>query len=90
MPGRLGLGVCAARLDESCIISTNEGVIEMCRDLGDEIERDEVVARIYPPDRTGIPPLEYRAQMSGLLVARHYPGLIKTGDCLAVIAMRED
>jgi N-alpha-acetyl-L-2,4-diaminobutyrate deacetylase len=74
---------------ESFIISTSEGVIEMCRDLGDEVETGQVVARIYPPDRTGAAPVVYRAELSGLLVARHFPGLIKTGDCLAVIAVRE-
>jgi N-alpha-acetyl-L-2,4-diaminobutyrate deacetylase len=74
---------------DSYIISTSEGVIEMCRDLGDEVETGQVVARIYPPDRTGAAPVVYRAELSGLLVARHFPGLIKTGDCLAVIAVRE-
>ena len=76
--------------EDSYVISTSEGVIEMCRDLGEEVEADQVVARIYPPDRTGAEPVIYRARMSGLLVARHFPGLIQTGDCLAVIAVRQD
>jgi N-alpha-acetyl-L-2,4-diaminobutyrate deacetylase len=76
--------------DDSYLISTSEGVLEMCRDLGEEVEADEPVARIYPADRTGVEPVVYRARMSGLLVARHFPGLIKTGDCLAVIAVRQD
>ncbi len=76
--------------DDSYVISTSEGVLEMCRDLGDEVEADQPVARIYPPERTGAAPVVYRARMSGLLVARHFPGLIKSGDCLAVIAIRED
>jgi N-alpha-acetyl-L-2,4-diaminobutyrate deacetylase len=76
--------------DDSFVISTSEGVIEMCRDLGDEVEADQPVARVYPPDRTGAEPVVYRARTSGLLVGRHFPGLIKTGDCLAVIAVRQD
>jgi N2-acetyl-L-2,4-diaminobutanoate deacetylase len=76
--------------DDSFVISTSEGVIEMCRDLGDEIAADQPVARVYPPDRTGAEPMVYRARMSGLLAGRHFPGLIKTGDCLAVIAVRQD
>jgi N2-acetyl-L-2,4-diaminobutanoate deacetylase len=76
--------------EDSYVISTSEGVIEMCRDLGEEVEADQPVARIYPADRTGAEPVVYRARMSGLLVARHFPGLIKTGDCLAVIAVRQD
>ena len=76
--------------EDSYVISTSEGVIEMCRDLGEEVEADQPVARIYPADRTGAEPVVYRARMSGILVARHFPGLIKTGDCLAVIAVRQD
>jgi N2-acetyl-L-2,4-diaminobutanoate deacetylase len=77
--------------DDDCyIISTSEGVIEMCRDLGEEVEADQPVARIYPADRTGAEPVVYRARMGGLLVARHFPGMIKPGDCLAVIAVRQD
>jgi N-alpha-acetyl-L-2,4-diaminobutyrate deacetylase len=75
--------------DDSFVISTSEGVVEMCRDLGDEVDADEVVARIYPAERTGAKPVVYRAGISGLLVGRHFPGLIKTGDCLAVIAARQ-
>jgi N-alpha-acetyl-L-2,4-diaminobutyrate deacetylase len=74
---------------DSYLISTSEGVVEMCRDLGDEVEADEVVARTYPADRTGAEPVVTRARISGLLVGRHFPGLIKTGDCLAVIAVRQ-
>ena len=33
---------------------------------------------------------EYRAALDGVLAARHFPGLVKTGDCLAVIATVED
>jgi N-alpha-acetyl-L-2,4-diaminobutyrate deacetylase len=75
--------------DDSFVISTSEGVVEMCRDLGDEVEVDQLVARVYAPDRTGAEPVVYRARISGLLVGRHFPGLIKTGDCLAVIAVRQ-
>jgi N-alpha-acetyl-L-2,4-diaminobutyrate deacetylase len=75
--------------DDCFVISTGEGVVEMCRDLGEEVEADRPVARVYPPDRTGAEPVVYRARISGLLVGRHFPGLIKTGDCLAVIAVRQ-
>jgi N2-acetyl-L-2,4-diaminobutanoate deacetylase len=76
--------------DDCFVISTGEGVVEMCRDLGEEVEVGEPVARVYPPDRTGAEPVVYRAGISGLLAGRHFPGLIKTGDCLAVIAVRQD
>jgi N-alpha-acetyl-L-2,4-diaminobutyrate deacetylase len=34
--------------------------------------------------------LDYRVALDGVLAARHFPGLIKTGDCLAVIATLTD
>ena len=37
--------------------------------------------------RTGVAPIELSARMDGMLVARHFPGLVKTGDCAAVVAV---
>ena len=76
--------------DDCFVISSSEGVIEMCRDLGEEVAAGEPVARIHPADRTGAEPVVHGARMSGLLVGRHFPGLIKAGDCLAVIAVRQE
>jgi N-alpha-acetyl-L-2,4-diaminobutyrate deacetylase len=76
--------------DDAYVIAQSEGVLEMCRDLGEEVATNDVVARIHPPDRTGAEAFAYRARTGGLLVARHFPGLIKTGDCLAVVAVRQD
>ncbi|PWJ86566.1 N-alpha-acetyl-L-2,4-diaminobutyrate deacetylase [Pseudaminobacter salicylatoxidans] len=64
-----------------------DGMIETMVDLGEKIEAGAVVARIYPTGRTGQAPQEIRAKMSGLLAARHFPGLVKAGDCAAVIAV---
>ncbi|MCY1466781.1 N-alpha-acetyl-L-2,4-diaminobutyric acid deacetylase [compost metagenome] len=58
----------------------------MCRDLGERVEAGEVIARVHDVQRTGTPPLEYRAKRSGLLAARHFPGLVQSGDTLVVIA----
>ena len=46
----------------------------------------EVVARIFPTGRTGAAPAEVRAKFSGILAARHFSGLVKPGDCVAVMA----
>jgi N-alpha-acetyl-L-2,4-diaminobutyrate deacetylase len=45
-----------------------------------------VLARIHDPMRTGARPREYRARRSGLLAARHFPGLVQVGDTIAVVA----
>lgn len=73
--------------DDRCFIaSEHDGLVEMCRDLGDEVREGEVIARIHDARRTGVAAVEYRARRSGLLAARHFPGLVQCGDTLAVIA----
>jgi N2-acetyl-L-2,4-diaminobutanoate deacetylase len=69
------------------IFSEDDGMIEPRVDLGQQVRSGDELARIWPVDRTGKPPRSYRATMDGLLVARHFPGLIKPGDCLAVLAV---
>ncbi|MEP1172246.1 MAG: N-alpha-acetyl diaminobutyric acid deacetylase DoeB, partial [Alphaproteobacteria bacterium] len=43
-----------------------------------------------PTARTGVAPIDYCANMDGILVARHFPGLVKTGDCVAVVGVTLD
>lgn len=64
-----------------------DGMIEPMVDLGERVEKGQPVARIHDITRTGTQPLEMRAKMSGLLAARHFPGLVKAGDCVAVLAV---
>lgn len=89
VPGEMEIGE-SVRLDmthDDCFaFATDDGLIEPCADLGDTLAEGDLLARIWPVDRTGVPPAEYRAKRGGLLTARHFPGLVKAGDCLAVIA----
>lgn len=71
--------------DDCFRFSGEDGLIETCVDLGEPVREGEVVARIYPTGRTGLVPAEYRAGLDGILVARHFPGLVKAGDCIAVV-----
>jgi N-alpha-acetyl-L-2,4-diaminobutyrate deacetylase len=68
----------------------DDGLVEACVDLGGPVRAGDVIARIHPVGRTGQAPAEYRAALDGVLAARHFPGLIKTGDCLAVVATMEE
>lgn len=68
------------------LVSEHEGLLEMCVDLGATVGKGEVVARIYDCTRTGPAPREYRAKLDGMLVGRHFPGLVGMGDVLAVLA----
>jgi N-alpha-acetyl-L-2,4-diaminobutyrate deacetylase len=70
--------------------SEAEGLIEIAVSLGSPVRKGEVLARVFPANRTGLAPVEYRARTDGMLVARHFPGLVKTGDCAAVIAVPQD
>ena len=75
--------------DDDCFVfSQDDGMIEAVRDLGDEVQKGEVVARVWPTDRTGRPPVDYRARRSGIVASRHFPGLVKAGDCMAVVAVK--
>ena len=65
----------------------DDGMIETMVDLGEKVENGQVIARIHLAGRTGQVPLEIRAKMSGILAARHFPGLVKAGDCIAVVAV---
>jgi len=72
--------------DTCFVISLSNGLLEFCYDIGEQIKNGDVIARVYNVESTGVPPIEYRAEMDGILAARHFPGHIKTGDCLAVLA----
>jgi N-alpha-acetyl-L-2,4-diaminobutyrate deacetylase len=74
--------------DGDCFVfCQDDGMFEAMKDLGEDVDKGEVVARVWPADRTGRAPIEYRAGRSGILVSRHFPGLIKSGDCLAVVGV---
>jgi N-alpha-acetyl-L-2,4-diaminobutyrate deacetylase len=75
--------------DDDCYhFAPSDGMIEPLLDLGDEVGTGAPLARIWPLDRTGAAPQLVQAQRGGLLVARHFPGLVRQGDCLAVLAVR--
>jgi N-alpha-acetyl-L-2,4-diaminobutyrate deacetylase len=66
--------------------SDDSGLLEPAVGLGEQVRRGDVLARIYPTTRLGVPPAEVRAKLDGILAARHFPGLISPGDCLALVA----
>lgn len=83
--------LCATRMlempDENCfVVSADAGLLDMRLELGQDVYQGDTLANIYPADRTGIEPITIKVPRNGVLMARHHPGLIKPGDCLAVIA----
>lgn len=70
--------------DDDCyVVSESEGLVEPCADLGDTLTRGQPVARVWDVTRSGVPPVEYTAKRDGVLIGRHFPGLVRMGDCLA-------
>ena len=65
------------------------GMLEPVIALGGAVNEDTVVARIWPTGHTGVAPLELHAEMTGILIARHIPGLVQCGDCVAVFAVED-
>lgn len=77
--------------DDACFhFSASEGLLEFCHPLGARLRQGDVIARTWCKDRMGQAPLETRAQRDGILLARHHPGLVRMGDCLAVLAVPTD
>jgi N-alpha-acetyl-L-2,4-diaminobutyrate deacetylase len=69
------------------VMSDVSGLVEYIVDLGETVEARQILARVYDVERSGRAPIEYRAGVSGILVGRHFPGLIAMGDVLAVVAV---
>ncbi len=75
-------------MPEGCFtFAPRDGLFETMIDLGAPVRAGEVIARIHTVDRCGEAPVEIRAEIGGILAARHFPGLVQTGDCAAVVAV---
>ena len=73
--------------EENCfVVADCHGMLEMCSFLGGPVYKGSVIARVHDFENTGRAPKEYIAGRDGIMLARHFPGLIAAGDCLAVIA----
>ncbi|WP_300032323.1 N(2)-acetyl-L-2,4-diaminobutanoate deacetylase DoeB [uncultured Roseobacter sp.] len=76
-----------AQETEDCFhFSPCGGMLDFRAALGQTVSQGDLLARIWTLDRTGAEPVDVLAQMSGLVMVRHHPGLIRQGDCLAVLA----
>jgi N-alpha-acetyl-L-2,4-diaminobutyrate deacetylase len=71
---------------ECFTFSEQDGLIEPWVDLGQPVRKGDVVAQVWPADRTGVGPAQYRAANDSEVGGRHIPGVGKTGDCIAVVA----
>tara|TARA_R110002049_G_scaffold44333_6_gene130179 strand:+ start:37579 stop:38568 length:990 start_codon:yes stop_codon:yes gene_type:complete len=75
--------------DARCFTFSEESaLLEPLVDLGDEVTQGQPIARLWPTDRSGQAAITAHANLSGILTARHVPGLVKMGDCIGVVAQK--
>lgn len=67
------------------VVSDAAGILEPLVPLGAEVAAGTPLARIHAIEDVGVPARTFAAPIDGLLYARHHPGLIGRGDCLAVL-----
>ncbi|MCB1376937.1 MAG: N(2)-acetyl-L-2,4-diaminobutanoate deacetylase DoeB [Alphaproteobacteria bacterium] len=72
--------------DDCFTFAEHDGLFEICTDLAANVKKGDVIAKVWPAERTGANPALYHAKIDGLVTARHFPGLIKMGDCMMVLA----
>ena len=68
------------------VVADDRGILEVVVDLGGEVAAGQPIGQVHDVERPREAPAVYHAARSGMLIGRHAPGLIKPGDCLAVIA----
>jgi N-alpha-acetyl-L-2,4-diaminobutyrate deacetylase len=74
--------------DARCFVtSEHSGILEFMVELGESVAEGDLIARVYDLERSGWRPVEYTAYRDGVVAGRHYPGLVQSGDTLAVIAV---
>ena len=75
--------------DNAYLISQEEGLLEWLVELGDAVSVGQVVARVYNTVKLGAAPIDITATIDGLIAMRHFPGLIKMGDAIAMQAVAQ-
>lgn len=74
--------------DDRCYVtSTSNGLVEPCVALGARVRVGDVLVRVHDVHHTGRAPEVYRAKIDGILAGRHFPGLIRHGDFVALVAV---
>jgi len=74
----------------SYYFAPQSGLIEYVAALGQAVSQTDILARIWNTENTGYLPLEIRAEIDGILITRHQPGLVQSGDCIAVLAAKSN
>jgi N-alpha-acetyl-L-2,4-diaminobutyrate deacetylase len=72
--------------EDGFVIAEDAGMFEPLVALGATVTRGQPLARVHFFEDIDREPKAYTAPRDGFLYCRHFSGLIKRGDCLAVVA----
>ena len=72
--------------DHAFTACDEHGIVEFCVDVGSEVRAGDLLAKVHHYDRPQQAARIYHARCDGVLIGRHFPGLVQRGDCLSVIA----
>jgi N-alpha-acetyl-L-2,4-diaminobutyrate deacetylase len=71
--------------EDGFVVCDDAGLFEPLVELGASVEAGQPLGCIHFFEETDREPRTYASPRDGFLYARHFPGLIKRGDCLAVL-----
>jgi len=72
--------------EKNHVIAPTSGLLQLCKDPGDDVYMGNPVARIIQPGNTGTVPAILKADRNGILMARHHSAVVEQGDCVAIVA----
>ena len=68
------------------VYAPTDGLLQMCKEPGEEVYLGSPIANIINPSDTGTLPTVIKADRNGILMARHHNGRIQHGNCVAIVA----
>lgn len=77
-------------VDEGTSLAPISGLFEPLVETGDDVAAESVVARVHHLDDLAVEPTRIYAGTDGVVVMRHLPGLIHTGDPALAVARYAD
>jgi N-alpha-acetyl-L-2,4-diaminobutyrate deacetylase len=72
--------------DGRCYVARrSSGLIAYCVGLAQTLRKGDVIACVYEVECPGRAPAAYHPGRGGIVVGRHFPGLVQMGNVVAVI-----
>jgi N-alpha-acetyl-L-2,4-diaminobutyrate deacetylase len=74
---------------DGTVTTPTGGLFRPLVDPGEHVQTGDPVAHIHPLDDLATPPMVLRALVDGLVIMRHNPGLIRSGDPAVCVAVHD-